>query len=52
MRWYSMMALSEARSLGLTLITYLTFDIVQGRQLNLKEKFALATKLNRGSKDR
>ena len=52
MRWNSMMALSKARSLRLTLITCSTFDIVQGRWLDLKEKFALATKPNRCSKDR
>ena len=36
---------------GLTLIICPAFDTVQGRQLNLKEKFVLATKFKGGSRN-
>ena len=47
-----MTALSKTRGLGLTLIICPAFDIVQGRQLSLEEKVALATKLKRGSRNK
>ena len=43
----------KTQSLGVTLIpSCLAFDTVQGRQLNMKERIALATKPKRDSRDR
>ena len=51
MKWNSVTALSNIRRLGLTLIICPAFDTVQGHQLNLKEKFVLATKFKGGSRN-
>ena len=52
MKWNSMKAHTKTRGIGLTLITCPAFDTVQGRQLNVNEKYALATKPKKGSRDR
>ena len=52
MKWNSITALPQTCGLGLTLIIWPAFDIVQGCQLNLEESFALATKAKKGSRNK
>ena len=52
MKWNSIKAQSKTRTLGLTPIACPAFDTVHERQLNMDEKYLLATKPSRSSRDR